>query len=227
MQPFKFLITFIFILSIQNIFCRPIYSLGDRVLNINVIAAISYDYEYDLIEKRTDYPFSIGVTPSLYAKKYLKYQNLDISPNIENISIYKIIGSEDYIVLIKHFDGIRTTPHLNTLGTVSEYTTFDSYYASIIPSSLIDAILNNISILSTLKYYQIDNILKDEDKLIYRCYNPLSYTPEYYLINKNSKILLYRSRYNKNSKKFKKEYNIMLQIIDKYYFEINKYYEAD
>lgn len=72
MQPFKFLITFIFILSIQNIFCRPIYSLGDRVLNINVIAAISYDYEYDLIEKRTDYPFSIGVTPSLYAKKIFK-----------------------------------------------------------------------------------------------------------------------------------------------------------
>lgn len=94
---------------------------------------------------------------------------------------------------------------------------------SIIPSSLIDAILNNISILSTLKYYQIDNILKDEDKLIYRCYNPVSYMSEYYLINKDNKILLYRTYYNKNSKKFKKQYNVMLQIIDKYYFEIDKY----
>lgn len=156
-------------------------------------------------------------------KKYLKYQNLNISSNIENISVYKIIGSEDYIVLIKHFEGIRTFPHLNTLGTISEYTTFDSYYASIIPSSLIDSILNNISMLSTLKYYQIDNILKDEDKLIYRCYNPVSYMSEYYLINKDNKILLYRTHFNKNSRKFKKAYNVMLQIIDKYYFEIDKY----
>lgn len=223
MQQFKFLIIFIFILSVQNIFCRPIYSLGDRVLNINVIAAVSYDYEYDIMEKQTDYPFSIGITPSLYAKKYLKYQNLNISSNIENISVYKIIGSEDYIVLIKHFEGIRTFPHLNTLGTISEYTIFDSYYASIIPSSLIDSILNNISMLSTLKYYQIDNILKDEDKLIYRCYNPVSYMSEYYLINKDNKILLYRTYFNKNSRKFKKAYNVMLQIIDKYYFEIDKY----
>jgi hypothetical protein len=223
MQQFKFLIIFIFILSVQNIFCRPIYSLGDRVLNINVIAAVSYDYEYDIMEKQTDYPFSIGITPSLYAKKYLKYQNLNISSNIENISVYKIIGSEDYIVLIKHFEGIRTFPYLNTLGTISEYTTFDSYYASIIPSSLIDSILNNISMLSTLKYYQIDNILKDEDKLIYRCYNPVSYMSEYYLINKDNKILLYRTYFNKNSRKFKKAYNVMLQIIDKYYFEIDRY----
>ena len=28
---------------------------------------------------------------------------------------------------------------------------------------------------------------------------------------------------NKNSRKFKKAYNVMLQIIDKYYFEIDKY----
>nr|DAI57778.1 MAG TPA: hypothetical protein [Caudoviricetes sp.] len=74
--------------------------------------------------------------------------------------------------------------------------------------------------LSTLKYYQIDNILKDEDKLIYRCYNPVSYMSEYYLINKDNKILLYRTHFNKNSRKFKKAYNVMLQIIDKYYFEI-------
>lgn len=80
-----------------------------------------------------------------------------------------------------------------------------------------------IFILSTLKYYQIDNILKDEDKLIYRCYNPVSYMSEYYLINKDNKILLYRTYFNKNSRKFKKAYNVMLQIIDKYYFEIDKY----
>lgn len=76
MQQFKFLIIFIFILSVQNIFCRPIYSLGDRVLNINVIAAVSYDYEYDIMEKQTDYPFSIGITPSLYAKKIFKISKL-------------------------------------------------------------------------------------------------------------------------------------------------------
>ena len=87
--------------------------------------------------------------------------------------------------------------------------------------------INNISMLSTLKYYQIDNILKDEDKLIYRCYNPVSYMSEYYLINKDNKILLYRTHFNKNSRKFKKAYNVMLQIIDKYYFEIDKYYETN